>query len=112
MVPISLTLPAAAGSQNSQPRVYNLTVPATALVGNYSSISSFFLPVNGYCMYLSRNVAGDQLSRILTPPVISATMALPENVASTLLQQHITAAIQGQASAIPTTTNNTGMISH
>lgn len=83
MVPISLTLPPPAGSQNTQPRVYSLQVPASAL-------------------------QSDQLQRILTAPVISATMALPESVASNLLQQHVTAALQGQASVIPTATNNTG----
>ncbi|XP_065225003.1 transcription initiation factor IIA subunit 1 isoform X2 [Planococcus citri] len=83
MVPISLTLPPPSGSQNTQPRVYSLQVPASAL-------------------------QSDQLQRILTAPVISATMSLPESVASNLLQQHVTAALQGQASVIPTATNNTG----
>lgn len=72
MVPISLTLPPPSGSQDTQPRVYSLQVPASAL-------------------------QTDQLQRILTSKVISATMALPESVASNLLQQHVTAALQGQA---------------
>lgn len=47
----------------------------------------------------------DQLKRILTAQVISATMALPTNVASTLLQQHVTAALQSQASNTQTNPN-------
>lgn len=35
MVPISLTLPPPAGSQNTQPRVYSLQVPASALQSNF-----------------------------------------------------------------------------
>nr|CAD7426406.1 unnamed protein product [Timema monikensis] len=62
-VPIQITLPAQAGSPDSQPRVLTIQVPASALQGN-------------------------TLHSVLTGPVISATMSLPPQVASSLLQQH------------------------
>jgi hypothetical protein len=42
---------------------------------------------------------GNQLHQILSGPIMTATLALPPLVASSLLQQHITAAFQGQAQA-------------
>jgi hypothetical protein len=43
--------------------------------------------------------AGNQLHQILSGPIMTATLALPPLVASSLLQQHITAAFQSQAQA-------------
>lgn len=40
---------------------------------------------------------GNQLQQVLTGPVISATMNLPLPLACSLLQQHVNAALQGQA---------------
>ncbi|XP_067013000.2 transcription initiation factor IIA subunit 1 [Anabrus simplex] len=71
-VPIQITLPAQGGGE---PRILTIQVPASALQGN-------------------------QLHSVLTGPVISATMALPPQLASTLLQQHVTAALQGQAASL------------
>ncbi|GLH04889.1 Transcription initiation factor IIA subunit 1 [Gryllus bimaculatus] len=67
-VPIQITLPAQAGGES---RVLTIQVPASALQGN-------------------------QLQQVLTGPVITATMALPVHLASSLLQQHVNAALQGQ----------------
>lgn len=66
MVPIQITLPAQPGSDVGQ-RVLTIQVPASALQGN-------------------------QLHKVLTGPVISATMSLPQNIANNLLQQHVNAA--------------------
>jgi len=44
-------------------------------------------------------IVGNQLHQILSGPIMTATLALPPLVASSLLQQHITAAFQGQAQA-------------
>ncbi|KAF4520851.1 hypothetical protein B566_EDAN011166 [Ephemera danica] len=74
MVPIQITLPPTPGSGETQPRVLNIQVPAAALQGN-------------------------QLHSILSGPIMTATLALPAHVASSLLQQHITAAFAGQAAA-------------
>lgn len=71
-VSIQITLPAQQGVADSQPRSITIQVPASALQGN-------------------------QLQQVLTGPVISATMAMPPNLAPALLQQHVTAALQGQA---------------
>uniref|UniRef100_A0A1B6KTK8 Transcription initiation factor IIA subunit 1 n=1 Tax=Graphocephala atropunctata TaxID=36148 RepID=A0A1B6KTK8_9HEMI len=71
-VPIQITLPAQVGSNNTQPRVLTIQVPASALHGN-------------------------QLHSVLTGSVISATMALPTHVAEAVLQSHVTANLQGQA---------------
>ncbi|KAK3925625.1 Transcription initiation factor IIA subunit 1 [Frankliniella fusca] len=71
-VPIQITLPAQAGAPDAQPRVLTIHVPASALTGN-------------------------QLQQVLTGPVISATMNLPLALACSLLQQHVNAALQGQA---------------
>lgn len=70
MVPIQITLPAQAGTLDP-PRVLTIQVPAAALQGN-------------------------QLHKVLTGPVISATMDLPQNVASRFLQQHVNAAFTQQ----------------
>jgi hypothetical protein len=70
-VPIHITLPAQTGAADSQPRVLTIQVPASALQGN-------------------------QLHTVLTGPIIAATMVLPQHLASYLLQQHVTAALQGQ----------------
>ncbi|XP_052124364.1 transcription initiation factor IIA subunit 1 isoform X2 [Frankliniella occidentalis] len=71
-VPIQITLPPQAGVPDAQPRVLTIHVPASALTGN-------------------------QLQQVLTGPVISATMNLPLALACSLLQQHVNAALQGQA---------------
>jgi transcription initiation factor TFIIA large subunit len=42
---------------------------------------------------------GNQLHAILSGPIMTATLALPAHVASSLLQQHITAAFQGAAAS-------------
>lgn len=73
IVPIQITLPPQAGVSES--RVLTIQVPAAALIGN-------------------------QLQQVLTGPVISATMGLPQLQASNLLQQHVNAALQGQNSPL------------
>ncbi|KAF6204811.1 hypothetical protein GE061_018973 [Apolygus lucorum] len=73
-VSIQITLPAQQGVQGAEPRSITIQVPASALEGN-------------------------QLQSVLTGPVISATMALPQQMASALLQQHVTATLQGQQQA-------------
>ncbi|XP_050304267.1 transcription initiation factor IIA subunit 1-like [Anthonomus grandis grandis] len=70
MVPIQITLPPQPGSDGGQ-RVLTIQVPATALQGN-------------------------QLQKVLTGPVITATMGLPPAIASSLLQQHVNAAFNSQ----------------
>ncbi|XP_018571113.1 transcription initiation factor IIA subunit 1-like [Anoplophora glabripennis] len=74
LVPIQITLPPQPGTDGAQ-RVLTIQVPATALQGN-------------------------QLHRVLTGPVITATMGLPPNIASTLLQQHVNAAFNSQQQAV------------
>ncbi|XP_071054578.1 transcription initiation factor IIA subunit 1-like isoform X2 [Onthophagus taurus] len=85
MVPIQVTLPAQPGGENAA-RVFTIQVPANALQGN-------------------------QLSKVLTGPVMLATMSLPQAIASSLLQQHVNAAFstpqgqpQGQIQAQQTAT--------
>lgn len=63
MVPIQITLPAQPGTDVG-PRILNIQVPATALQNN-------------------------QLQKVLTGPIIQATMGLPQHIATTLLQQHV-----------------------
>ncbi|XP_044740899.1 transcription initiation factor IIA subunit 1 isoform X2 [Chrysoperla carnea] len=75
VVPIQITLPPQTGMQETTGRVLTIQVPATALIGN-------------------------QLQQVLTGPVISATMRLPQQQASNLLQQHVNAALQGQNSPL------------
>lgn len=74
MVPIQITLPPAPGGDGTQ-RVLTIQVPGSALQGN-------------------------QLQKVLTGPVITATMNLPANIASTLLQQHVDSAFKSQAVTI------------
>lgn len=63
----------------------------------------FILYFFHYCEFnlISDNVCylfpGNQLQQVLTGPVISATMNLPLQLACSLLQQHVNAALQGQA---------------
>lgn len=70
-IPVQLTLPAQANVPGSQPRVFTIQIPASALNGN-------------------------RLHQILTGPIISATLNLPQQLAATLLQQHINSALSGQ----------------
>ncbi|XP_077285955.1 transcription factor IIA L [Arctopsyche grandis] len=81
-VPVQLTLPAQAGVPGSTQRVFTLQIPASALHNN-------------------------QLHQVLTGPIITATMNLPQNLAATLLQQHINAALSGQQSSLNNPTTNT-----
>lgn len=74
MVPIQITLPAQPGSDLGQ-RVLSIQVPASALQGN-------------------------QLHKVLTGPVISATMGLPQPIANNLLQQHVNAALGGASHSL------------
>ncbi|XP_071440477.1 transcription initiation factor IIA subunit 1 [Hetaerina americana] len=90
-VPVQITLPPQAGSNDSHPRVLTIQVPASALQGN-------------------------QLHSVLSGPVISATMALPLHLATSLLQQHVTTALQGQmqvaaANSVLPAGNNNAVIS-
>lgn len=73
MVPIQITLPIAAGADAQ--RVLTIQVPGSALQGN-------------------------QLQKVLTGPVITATMGLPAHIASSLLQQHVNAAFGSQPQAV------------
>lgn len=79
MVPIQITLPAQPSQIGSdvQPgqRVLTIQVPASALQGN-------------------------QLHKVLTGPVISATMGLPQQIANNLLQQHVNAALGGASQTV------------
>ncbi|XP_060528561.1 transcription initiation factor IIA subunit 1-like [Cylas formicarius] len=74
MVPIQITLPPQPGTDGGQ-RVLTIQVPASALQGN-------------------------QLQKVLTGPVITATMGLPANIASSLLQQHVNAAFSSQQQSV------------
>ncbi|GBP15349.1 Transcription initiation factor IIA subunit 1 [Eumeta japonica] len=69
-VPVQLTLPAQPGVPGSQPRVFTIQIPASALNGN-------------------------KLHQVLTGPIINATLSLPQPLAATLLQQHINSALGG-----------------
>ncbi|CAG9759516.1 unnamed protein product [Ceutorhynchus assimilis] len=73
MVPIQITLPPQPGTDGPQ-RVLTIQVPAIALQGN-------------------------QLQKVLTGPVITATMGLPPGIASSLLQQHVNAAFLSHQAA-------------
>ncbi|KYN00034.1 Transcription initiation factor IIA subunit 1 [Cyphomyrmex costatus] len=79
-VPIQITLPPQAGVPDAPQRILSIQVPASALQANH-------------------------LHTILTGPVISAAMGLPANLASTLLQQHVNATLQGQATLTPLQVN-------
>ncbi|KAJ8966114.1 hypothetical protein NQ317_011019 [Molorchus minor] len=82
LVPIQITLPPQPGTDGAQ-RVLTIQVPASALQGN-------------------------QLQKVLTGPVITATMGLPANIASSLLQQHVNAAFNSQQQSV--TIVNKGVI--
>lgn len=71
LVPIQITLPPQPGTETQ--RALTIHVPSSALIGN-------------------------QLQRVLTGPVITATMGLPANIATSLLQQHVNAAFGSQQS--------------
>lgn len=79
-VPIQITLPPQPGTDGGQ-RVLTIQVPATALQGN-------------------------QLQKVLTGPVITATMGLPAHIASSLLQQHVNAAFSSQQQAVAIVNKN------
>ncbi|XP_066258158.1 transcription initiation factor IIA subunit 1-like [Euwallacea similis] len=79
MVPIQITLPPQPGTEGQ--RVLTIQVPATALQGN-------------------------QLQKVLTGPVITATMGLPPAIASSLLQQHVNAAFSSQQQAVTVVNKN------
>lgn len=66
--PIQITLPAQTGSMNTESRVLTIHVPASALQDN-------------------------QLTQILTAHLISSIMSLPTTLASSVLQQHVNAAL-------------------
>lgn len=83
MVPIQITLPPQPGTEGNQSRVLTIQVPQSALQGN-------------------------QLQKVLTGPVITATMGLPVNIASSVLQQHVNAAFASQQQAV--TIVNKGLI--
>lgn len=74
LIPIQITLPPQPGTDLAQ-RVLTIQVPASAIQGN-------------------------QLQKVLTGPVISATMSLPQNLASSVLQQHVNAALSSQQQAV------------
>ncbi|XP_023018798.1 transcription factor IIA L isoform X2 [Leptinotarsa decemlineata] len=84
LVPIQITLPPQPGSDGLQ-RILTIQVPASALQGN-------------------------QLQKVLTGPVITATMGLPSNIASSLLQQHVNAAFNSHQQATVTTIVNKNVI--
>lgn len=73
MIPIQITLPAQP-TVDSATRVLTIHVPTSAL-------------------------NGPQLHTLLTGPVITATMGLPAQLASSLLQQHVNAALNSQQQA-------------
>lgn len=72
IMPVNITLPAQPGTINSESRVLTIHVPASALQEN-------------------------QLTQILTAHLISSIMSLPTSLASTVLQQHVNAALQNSA---------------
>ncbi|XP_075146130.1 transcription factor IIA L [Haematobia irritans] len=68
IMPVNITLPAQPGTMNSESRVLTIHVPASALQEN-------------------------QLTQILTAHLISSIMSLPTTLASSVLQQHVNAAL-------------------
>ncbi|XP_017143755.1 transcription initiation factor IIA subunit 1 isoform X4 [Drosophila miranda] len=68
IMPVNITLPSTAGSGSSESRVLTIQVPASALQEN-------------------------QLTQILTAHLISSIMTLPTTLASSVLQQHVNAAL-------------------
>ncbi|XP_017778694.1 PREDICTED: transcription initiation factor IIA subunit 1-like isoform X2 [Nicrophorus vespilloides] len=84
MVPIQITLPSQPGANGTQ-RILTIQVPATALQDN-------------------------QLHKVLTGPIITATMNLSPHIASSVLQQHVNAAFNqqlAQPSVLSSVINNT-----
>ncbi|EEB16759.1 transcription initiation factor IIA alpha chain TFIIA p30, putative [Pediculus humanus corporis] len=71
LFPVQITLPAQQGSGETGPRVLTIQVPESAITGNH-------------------------LQAVLTGPLIGATLALPTALATSVLQQHVTAALRGQ----------------
>ncbi|XP_037947709.1 transcription initiation factor IIA subunit 1-like isoform X2 [Teleopsis dalmanni] len=69
IMPVNITLPAQPGTHNTEPRVLTIHVPASALQEN-------------------------QLTQILTAQLISSIISLPTTLANSVLQQHVTAALQ------------------
>nr|XP_018898526.1 PREDICTED: transcription initiation factor IIA subunit 1 isoform X1 [Bemisia tabaci] len=69
LIPLQITVPTQGGS-----RILTIEVPASALQDN-------------------------MLAQILTGPVISTTISLPPHLASSVLQQHVNAVLQGQAAS-------------
>lgn len=49
---------------------------------------------------------GNQLQKVLTGPVITATMGLPAHIASSLLQQHVNAAFSSQQQTVAIVNKN------
>lgn len=74
IIPVNITLPAQPGVVNSESRVLTIHVAASALQEN-------------------------QLTQILTAQLISSIMGLPTQLASSVLQQHVNAALQSSAMA-------------
>lgn len=70
-VPVQLTLPPQPNVPGSQPRIFTIQIPASALNGN-------------------------RLHQVLTGPIINATLSLPQQLAATILQQHINTALGQQ----------------
>ncbi|XP_023165646.1 transcription initiation factor IIA subunit 1 isoform X1 [Drosophila hydei] len=68
IMPVNITLPSPPGSTNPESRVLTIQVPASALQEN-------------------------QLTQILTAHLISSIMSLPTTLASSVLQQHVNAAL-------------------
>ncbi|KAL7730260.1 hypothetical protein ACLKA6_016522 [Drosophila palustris] len=68
IMPVNITLPSPPGSTSSESRVLTIQVPASALQEN-------------------------QLTQILTAHLISSIMSLPTPLASSVLQQHVNAAL-------------------
>ena len=75
LVPIQITLPAQPGTETPG-RVLTIEVPGSALQGN-------------------------QLQKVLTGPIISTTMNLPQNVACMVLQHHVNTAFTRPLSQPP-----------
>ncbi|KAK5645364.1 hypothetical protein RI129_006664 [Pyrocoelia pectoralis] len=76
LVPIQITLPAQPGCNTGQQ--ITIQVPVSSLQGN-------------------------QLQKVLTGPLIAATMSLPPHIATSVLQQHVTAGLKSleQCNTIP-----------
>merc|ERR1712071_574163 len=73
MVPVQITVPPQQGVPNSTAKSITVQVPAHALQGG---------------------AAGAQLQAVLSSPTVTAALALPVELATTVLQQHINAALQ------------------